>query len=180
MRFGRRAVAAAIAAATALALVGCVGAGNPSISPTFAKSPGSSGTVGAPSTLTQRLDALRQRLDPLIDRSAAGVQSSAGARPTVVERDGQGVAMTIRDVSDAGYPAGRYQLVIYCLGSGTLYTHFSIGGSSSFKELPACRPDGPTVTPVSLTVAKRADRMVVGIVPAGVTEAAVGYIVRKL
>ncbi|MEV5691409.1 hypothetical protein [Micromonospora globbae] len=101
------------------------------------------------------------------------------ARPTATIQDSRLMAMVIRDEGRDEWEAGNYRLVVYCVGEGTVFAHFRIGGESGITELPPCSPTVTTGT-VDLHLAADAKNSSVLIIPAGNAQAAVAYQIQKM
>jgi hypothetical protein len=106
-----------------------------------------------------------------------GAILTAGARPTVVLRDGKKQVMSIRDVDESSYGPGTYYMTSYCAGTGQLSMSLSIGRENVRGEL-TCRPEVASSS-LELEVAARTVGLQVAIVPQTAAEAAVSYVVRK-
>ncbi|MBX6356303.1 MAG: hypothetical protein IRZ05_10685 [Micromonosporaceae bacterium] len=103
----------------------------------------------------------------------------AGARPSLVQADGRRQAMVVRDEGDIDLSPGNYQLVVYCVGAGTLYAHLAIGDESTIKELPPCAVDTVVPATVNVSTTRRAQRVSVILIPVGEVTAGVSYQVRR-
>lgn len=107
-----------------------------------------------------------------------GTLVRSGARPTVNHQESGKQAMVIRDEDRSDWAAGNYRLVVYCVGSGTLYAHLKIGESSEISELSPCAPDVTTGT-VDVRVNGDSVGATVTIIPAGDVKAAVAYQIQR-
>src|SRR5215207_10554015 len=99
---------------------------------------------------------------------------ASAARPTVTEQNRKAMAMVIRDEGNDTWKAANYRLVVYCVGSGTVYAHFTLGAVAKITEVPPC---APTVTTgaVDIKLPSDAANSAVIIIPAGTAQAAVAY-----
>jgi hypothetical protein len=98
---------------------------------------------------------------------------SAGARPTLVQRDSVVQSMIIRDEAEREWKAGRYRLVSYCFGEGTLYATLRIGTTMNSTQI-RCDTKG-TMTTIDVKTVAVSSGMAVIIAPVGTTAAAVSY-----
>ncbi len=105
--------------------------------------------------------------------------TSANARPTVADQSGRTRTMVIRDEGGETLEPGRYRLVVYCTGSGTLYATFRLGQKSQISELPPCETH-PTTGVIELSLDGQVIESSVIIMPAGNALAAVAYQIQRV
>ncbi|MEO3745947.1 hypothetical protein [Plantactinospora sp. B5E13] len=156
-----------------LGVTGCTGDGEgPDAEPS-----GPTTIAGASTTISDQMPHYLREADRANARTEHTVVSTA-ARPTVTLQDSELMTMVIRDEGQDRWEAGNYRLVVYCVGAGTIYAHFSLGERSEVTELPTCTP---TVTTgiVELTLPDPATNSSVLIIPAGNAQAAIAYQIQK-
>lgn len=151
----------------------CSAEGNQPVPPATAQPPKGPATDGVPDQMPAYLAAADRA-----NEEGPTTAIRAAARPTVVQHGATVQTMVIRDEDGSSWPKGNYRLVVYCVGSGTLYAHFSIGDVAKIEEIPPC---GTTVTTGAVDVASKsgATKMSVVIVPAGDAKAAVSYQIQR-
>lgn len=130
---------------------------------------GSSEPSTAPADLSDLI-----RLADVANVSGPNTLITAGARPTVVESGGQATTMVIKDLAVSPVVAGRYRLVIYCAGEGTLYAELTAGAVTQVAEMPPCGSSAAVGT-LEVEATATGSEMGVTIIPVGTTRAAVSY-----
>ncbi|MEU7823750.1 hypothetical protein [Catellatospora sp. NPDC049133] len=166
----RRAATGALALAAALGLAGCTGDSG--------AAPAATASPTANPAISPELPRYVAAADEANVQGPATV-IRAGARPTVVDDNGRVQAMVMRDESRTTFTKGNYRLTVYCVGTGTLYAHFAIGGVSKIEELPTCDTARPTVSSVELSLPADAADLSVIIMPIGDAQAGVAYQVQR-
>lgn len=163
------ALTAALLAAVVSAVAGCTAA-DPETTPT-ALGPSLTSSPAlrtVPPEISQYVQAAETANKP-----TENMLVRTGARPTIADT-GQGPqTMVIRDQDEKEWKAGRYRLVVYCVGEGELYSILQIGATSQSGSLPCAAT--PQVVTVQIDLLKDATGMTVHIVPVGDTVAGVAY-----
>jgi hypothetical protein len=125
------------------------------------------------------MSALVAKVDEQLASDKATAVASASARPTVVQRGSQLQTMIIHDEDNSTWAKGTYRLVVRCAGEASLVAHFSLDGASEIRQLTPCTPLG-VVDQIELKIAADAKLGKILIIPAGESEAAVGYAIQKV